>query len=809
MSDSTPSSSTLRFRHNASKPCAMDDTGDARAKMNSSTTTMASDGCDLTQTGNNIIHDNNDRNRGRVRMAKRSNGKKAPLREDGIYKNGRRNEDQSLRHLMIIAATLSALIVGGLVYLTRLVLLIDPDLQYELPYLQEYINDRNSFASSWHSKWSTSLPQEKRTTIHTPSDDVSTLNFDASEIGQEGNDFGDQSEAEHENDSTNGHQDDRASLPPSSIYTIPNSMPHIGDKSEEYARLRQDWDERYPPDSPERSLRVVQELLNNGDDLSSIYHRLQAPPLPSIPSTQTTTRNDDKATLDDDDDNQKNWDYDIYNCPDDPPPGYPREYKTMDILKHWPPTQSLPVGTYHPDKTKNKHAKEGDEEIYNGSAGKDEDADTPPVMAHLGLCVFDFSRDYQKAMRYRSEEVPFVVRNDPSVAATVERWNDETYRRKLFGSMFHSNNNNTKDDVSVDSSTRLVYHRAERSITNQILFRHARKKKPPKFNSYPNQSKKDNRQGQDQVPNEKESPPMPPPTKLVSMTYDQWHELAMEKEGNSIVDSETGIQYHDANLSGRKSSFYYYFRLVGCGEKEDCERNSTEYLFDELPFFQPRGHYNQGFEPRSESRGQSDVNNRRGRGQEQSLPDSSSHSYQESMYLVQPEKQRGIHCRFGMPGMIAANHYDASRNAIAVLGGSRRYILSRPEQCPNLGLYPLGHPSARHSKVDWTTAVEDHQDFFENDNETGEEYEALPWSSPSSGAPSWRAYRKALSLLANNATSTEVILQAGDVLYLPSYWFHFIISLTTNMQCNTRSGRDGRDDQIMTDCGFPPAREKK
>jgi hypothetical protein len=179
------------------------------------------------------------------------------------------------------------------------------------------------------------------------------------------------------------------------------------------------------------------------------------------------------------------------------------------------------------------------------------------------------------------------------------------------------------------------------------------------------------------------------------------------------------------------------------------------------------------------------------------------------MYLVQPEKQRGIHCRFGMPGMIAANHYDASRNAIAVLGGSRRYILSRPEQCPNLGLYPLGHPSARHSKVDWTTAVEDHQDFFENDNETGEEYEALPWSSPSSGAPSWRAYRKALSLLANNATSTEVILQAGDVLYLPSYWFHFIISLTTNMQCNTRSGRDGRDDQIMTDCGFPPAREKK
>jgi hypothetical protein len=164
-----------------------------------------------------------------------------------------------------------------------------------------------------------------------------------------------------------------------------------------------------------------------------------------------------------------------------------------------------------------------------------------------------------------------------------------------------------------------------------------------------------------------------------------------------------------------------------------------------------------------------------------------------------------------MPGMIAANHYDASRNAIAVLGGSRRYIISRPKQCPNLGLYPIGHTSARHTKVDWTTASEDYQNFtnHDNDNENGEESdETQSWSSSSLDTPSWIDYRKSLSLLANNATSTEVVLQAGDVLYLPSYWFHYIISLTTNMQCNTRSGRDGRDDQIMTDCGFPPPKHK-
>lgn len=245
------------------------------------------------------------------------------------------------------------------------------------------------------------------------------------------------------------------------------------------------------------------------------------------------------------------------------------------------------------------------------------------------------------------------------------------------------------------------------------------------------------------------------------------------------MDMETGIQHYNPNLEAHQDSYYYYFRMVGCGEKQGCEKNATEFLFDEMPFFQPK---------RSRS------------GQKQTADaKASSVLNQENLYLVQPEKQRGIHCRFGMPGILAANHYDASRNAIAVLGGSRRYIISRPMECPNMGLYPMGHPSARHSRVDWTTAFEDYQKMIESDNIFG--------SSPED--PSWVNYRRDLTRLVNNATSTEVILQAGDVLYLPSYWFHFIISLTTNMQCNTRSGRDDKDDDVMTECGFPPPKHGK
>mmetsp|Transcript_22390 Transcript_22390/g.22700 ORF Transcript_22390/g.22700 Transcript_22390/m.22700 type:complete len:113 (-) Transcript_22390:646-984(-) len=110
---------------------------------------------------------------------------------------------------------------------------------------------------------------------------------------------------------------------------------------------------------------------------------------------------------------------------------------------------------------------------------------------------------------------------------------------------------------------------------------------------------------------------------------------------------------------------------------------------------------------------------------------------------------------------------------IALLGGERRYILSHPDQCENIYLHPKKHPSSRHSKIDWS-------------------------------------HRPTLDLLKDypkfgSATANEVVLQAGDVLYLPQHWFHYIISLgdgEPNFQCNTRSGNDSRYHKLIADCGF-------
>jgi hypothetical protein len=131
------------------------------------------------------------------------------------------------------------------------------------------------------------------------------------------------------------------------------------------------------------------------------------------------------------------------------------------------------------------------------------------------------------------------------------------------------------------------------------------------------------------------------------------------------------------------------------------------------------------------------------------------------------EKSKALNCRFGMKGVMATNHFDGERNFITVLSGERRYIFSHPKNCPNMALYPYGHPSARHSAVDWA-----HPDLHE-----------YPEFSEAKG--------------------NEIVLQAGESLFLPSLWFHYIVSLSTNVQCNTRSGMDNKYDRLIDEsCGL-------
>lgn len=103
-----------------------------------------------------------------------------------------------------------------------------------------------------------------------------------------------------------------------------------------------------------------------------------------------------------------------------------------------------------------------------------------------------------------------------------------------------------------------------------------------------------------------------------------------------------------------------------------------------------------------------------------------------------------------------------------MLRGRKRYILAHPSQCINMELYPLGHPSARHSRINW------------------------------SDPESWQLDGDHFQ----HGQVNEIVLQAGDALYLPTFWFHFIVSLSLNYQCNARSGITLDYQSHIKDCGF-------
>ena len=109
--------------------------------------------------------------------------------------------------------------------------------------------------------------------------------------------------------------------------------------------------------------------------------------------------------------------YDVNNCPLIPPEGYPRSWPTLDILDNWNPNDT---------------------------------ADPHSHVVYQGICRFDAATEHDKALAYREAELPFVIRDDPVVLPTVERWNQPEYLPNILGHQRH--------------------FRTDMSSTNQLMF---------------------------------------------------------------------------------------------------------------------------------------------------------------------------------------------------------------------------------------------------------------------------------------------------------------------------------------------------
>merc|ERR1719442_143586 len=136
-----------------------------------------------------------------------------------------------------------------------------------------------------------------------------------------------------------------------------------------------------------------------------------------------------------------------------------------------------------------------------------------------------------------------------------------------------------------------------------------------------------------------------------------------------------------------------------------------------------------------------------------------------------PSEQKGIQCRFGERGVTAATHYDGGRNMVAMIKGAKRYILSPPKSCSQLGIVKQRqHPVFRHSLLNFA-----HINLLKDDNDKtkGMSLKERKWLE-----------------IAGKVPSISTVLKEGEMLYIPSHWFHYIISLQKSAQCNVRSGRD-------------------
>lgn len=126
---------------------------------------------------------------------------------------------------------------------------------------------------------------------------------------------------------------------------------------------------------------------------------------------------------------------------------------------------------------------------------------------------------------------------------------------------------------------------------------------------------------------------------------------------------------------------------------------------------------------------------------------------QANFFITNPSANKGIQCRFGMRGVIAECHYDSGKNMITMLKGAKRYIITPPRTCPKLGIIAdVKHPSYRHSVIDWSDLSQGKQAGFDD------------------------------------VDAIDTIVHMGEILYVPSFWFHYIISLEYSVQCNSRSG---------------------
>ncbi len=118
---------------------------------------------------------------------------------------------------------------------------------------------------------------------------------------------------------------------------------------------------------------------------------------------------------------------------------------------------------------------------------------------------------------------------------------------------------------------------------------------------------------------------------------------------------------------------------------------------------------------------------------------------------VEPDSwpDSSINVWMGSAGVLATPHYDTSHNFVLQVVGTKEWRLWPPEQLPSLRMHPATHPSRRQSRLQLTAA----------------------------GSAAGYA----------NTSALGVEMRPGDVMYVPPFWAHGVLSTTAALSLSVLS----------------------
>lgn len=123
----------------------------------------------------------------------------------------------------------------------------------------------------------------------------------------------------------------------------------------------------------------------------------------------------------------------------------------------------------------------------------------------------------------------------------------------------------------------------------------------------------------------------------------------------------------------------------------------------------------------------------------------------------------------GSPGVVAHTHNDQSPNWAAQIYGHKRWILSPPSEAHKLYPYPNLHSFRSQSQVDFKTR------------------QSIDGRARASGRLPDLDDNHDLYPDFRNVTAYEAILSPGEILFIPAFWFHRVVTEDTSIAVNTWS----------------------